>query len=557
MAETRGNPLALLELPRGVKPAELAGGFGLPMPRRSSGRIEESFRRRLAAAAARDADAAARRGGRAGRRSRAGVARGGALGVGADAARRRRRAGLVEFGGRVRFRHPAGAIAPCTGQRRRRSAERAHWRARRCDGSRRSIPTAAPGIARTRRRGSTRTSRPSSSVGGPRAGARRVGRRGGVPGARAGAHARAGTPRPARLAAAQGKHRAGARTRRCDSWPWPRAGPLDELQRARAELLAAQIAFAVTTAASAAAAAQGREAAGVARRRARPRDVPGRVRGGAVRRPARARQRRARGRRGGRWPRCGASARLAARVRSAAGRAGASSPRDGYAAGAPRLKRALSAFRDETMSDGDALRWLWLGVPHGRGPSGTTRAGTSSPSATCSSPARAGALVAAADRADRAPACSSSPAICGAATSLVAEAEPSTRRPAAMFDPRMAHPVAAWQGREAEASPLIDADRREVAPPRRGAVAGRDQSGRARCSSTASAGTTTRSPRPSRPSTDTLRARRVDVGAARARRGRRAHRHAERAAAPLRRLRRSAAPRAPTGLSASRRVRAR
>src|SRR5262249_49620767 len=28
LAETRGNPLALLELPRGLTPAELAGGFG-------------------------------------------------------------------------------------------------------------------------------------------------------------------------------------------------------------------------------------------------------------------------------------------------------------------------------------------------------------------------------------------------------------------------------------------------------------------------------------------------------------------------------------------------
>src|SRR4051794_5493610 len=28
--ETRGNPLALIELPRGLTPAELAGGFGLP-----------------------------------------------------------------------------------------------------------------------------------------------------------------------------------------------------------------------------------------------------------------------------------------------------------------------------------------------------------------------------------------------------------------------------------------------------------------------------------------------------------------------------------------------
>ena len=52
LAETRGNPLALLELPRGLSPAQLAGGFGLPagMPdaRALSGRIEESFLRRLA-----------------------------------------------------------------------------------------------------------------------------------------------------------------------------------------------------------------------------------------------------------------------------------------------------------------------------------------------------------------------------------------------------------------------------------------------------------------------------------------------------------------------------
>jgi hypothetical protein len=30
LAETRGNPLALLELPRGMTPAELAGGFAMP-----------------------------------------------------------------------------------------------------------------------------------------------------------------------------------------------------------------------------------------------------------------------------------------------------------------------------------------------------------------------------------------------------------------------------------------------------------------------------------------------------------------------------------------------
>jgi predicted ATPase len=46
VAETRGNPLGLIELPRGLSPAQLAGGFGLPGAPLSD-RIEESFRRRL------------------------------------------------------------------------------------------------------------------------------------------------------------------------------------------------------------------------------------------------------------------------------------------------------------------------------------------------------------------------------------------------------------------------------------------------------------------------------------------------------------------------------
>ncbi len=49
LAETQGNPLALLELPRGLSPAELAGGFGLPEERSLSGRIEENFLRRVEA----------------------------------------------------------------------------------------------------------------------------------------------------------------------------------------------------------------------------------------------------------------------------------------------------------------------------------------------------------------------------------------------------------------------------------------------------------------------------------------------------------------------------
>ncbi|MGO9489706.1 MAG: helix-turn-helix transcriptional regulator [Solirubrobacteraceae bacterium] len=47
VAETRGNPLALLELPEGLTATQLAGGFGLLDAQGLSGRIEESFVRRL------------------------------------------------------------------------------------------------------------------------------------------------------------------------------------------------------------------------------------------------------------------------------------------------------------------------------------------------------------------------------------------------------------------------------------------------------------------------------------------------------------------------------
>src|SRR3984893_12634954 len=49
VAETRGNPLALLELPRGLTSAQLAGGFGVLDVAGLPGRIEERFRQRDAA----------------------------------------------------------------------------------------------------------------------------------------------------------------------------------------------------------------------------------------------------------------------------------------------------------------------------------------------------------------------------------------------------------------------------------------------------------------------------------------------------------------------------
>src|SRR5271170_3002038 len=47
VAETRGNPLALLELPRGLTLGELAGGFGLPSAVPLYAQIEQSFNRQL------------------------------------------------------------------------------------------------------------------------------------------------------------------------------------------------------------------------------------------------------------------------------------------------------------------------------------------------------------------------------------------------------------------------------------------------------------------------------------------------------------------------------
>jgi DNA-binding CsgD family transcriptional regulator len=47
IVETRGNPLALLEMPRGLTPAQLAVGFGLLTASTLSSQIEENFARRM------------------------------------------------------------------------------------------------------------------------------------------------------------------------------------------------------------------------------------------------------------------------------------------------------------------------------------------------------------------------------------------------------------------------------------------------------------------------------------------------------------------------------
>jgi len=106
LAEAHGNPLALLELPKGLSPADLAGGFGSSSGTSVSGQIEESFRRQLAPLAT-------------GTRLLLLVAAaeplgdpvlvwraGGLLGVGPTDAEAAADAGLLDIGTQVRFRHP-------------------------------------------------------------------------------------------------------------------------------------------------------------------------------------------------------------------------------------------------------------------------------------------------------------------------------------------------------------------------------------------------------------------------------------------------------------------
>ena len=106
VAETQGNPLALLELPRGLSPAELAGGFGLPGAAPLSERIGESFRRQLEALPAQSRRllllAAAEPYGDVSLVWRAA----GRLGIPFQAVSPAVDAGLVQFGARVWFRHP-------------------------------------------------------------------------------------------------------------------------------------------------------------------------------------------------------------------------------------------------------------------------------------------------------------------------------------------------------------------------------------------------------------------------------------------------------------------
>jgi DNA-binding CsgD family transcriptional regulator/tetratricopeptide (TPR) repeat protein len=106
IAETRGNPLALVELPRGLTPTELAFGFGLSDTMPLTSRIEQGFLRRLEALPAATRHvllAAAAEPVGDGALLRRAVDR---LGIDPEAALAAEGTGLIELGPQIRFRHP-------------------------------------------------------------------------------------------------------------------------------------------------------------------------------------------------------------------------------------------------------------------------------------------------------------------------------------------------------------------------------------------------------------------------------------------------------------------
>jgi DNA-binding CsgD family transcriptional regulator len=244
VAEASGNPLALLELPRGLPPAELAGGFVLPDALPLSGRIEESFQRRLEALPADTRAlllvAAAEPVGdpvllwRAAER----------LDIATQAATPAAEAGLVEFGARVRFRHPLvrSAAYRSVSLRERQAVHRALAEATdaELDPDRRAWhwAQAAPG--------------PDEAVAAElERSAGRAQARGGVAAAAAFLQRSVAlTADPARraeraLAAAQASLQAGSFDAALGLLAAAEVGALDEFQRARADLARGQVALAL------------------------------------------------------------------------------------------------------------------------------------------------------------------------------------------------------------------------------------------------------------------------------------------------------------------------
>ena len=359
IAETRGNPLALIELPRGLTATQLAGGFGLLGAAALTGRIEESFvarlkelpddTRLLLLVAAADPVGDPLLLWRAAER----------LGISPVAAESLAADGLLAIGERVTFRHPLVRSAmyrsAAPGERRAAHLALAEATDREADPDRRAwhLAAAAPGpderVALELER----------SAGGAQA-------RGGLAAAAAFLQRAVElTPEPAQrseraLAAAQVSVQAGAFDAALGLLATAEAGALDGLQRARVDLVRGEVAYASSF---------GSDAASLllaAARRLEPLDLD----------LARETYLEA-------WGAAMFAGRLAdganvmdvSRAASAAARR-ADPPRpsdllldglarlitDGRAAAVPTLERAVGAFAGDGISAEAALRWGFLAV---------------------------------------------------------------------------------------------------------------------------------------------------------------------------------------------------
>jgi DNA-binding CsgD family transcriptional regulator len=360
LAEAQGNPLALLELPRALAPDELALGTA---PRRIgaaplASRLERGFvaqlellpapaRQFLLAAAAEPVGdvpllwRAARR-----------------LGLGADAAAAAEAAGLIEFGGRVRFRHPLvrSAVYRSATAAERREVHQALAEA--------TDPVLDPDRRAWHR--ACAAAGPDEQVAAEleRSAGRSVSL-GGVAAAAAFLEAAAAlTPGPARraqrsLAAAQAKATAGAFGAALSLLAEAEAGPLDEAGQARVGLLRAQVCYS---------SGRGTEALPLllaAARRLEPLE-PGLARGTYLDAMSAAlfAGRLASGPGPGPGMRQVARAVREAPAPQAPGKADlllegmAVLYTDGYAASAPQLRRAVQAFGSEDLTLDEALRGL-------------------------------------------------------------------------------------------------------------------------------------------------------------------------------------------------------
>ena len=357
ITESGGNPLALLELPHGVTVAELAGGFGVAGPLALAGRIEQSFLRRierlpeltqrlmLVAAAEPVGDPAML------------WRAAGHLGIGTDAVAPAEADGLLTVGTRVVFRHPlvrsAVYQAAPVGDRRIAHHALAEATDAGTDPDRRAWHRAhaALGLDEEIAAELERSAGRAQARGGLAAAAAFL------------ARAAELTPEPARraqraLAAAQATHRAGTPDVALELLSNAELGPLDSLQLAQVKLLRAEIAFAVR---------RGSDVPPLlltAAKLLEPLDI------GLARETYLESM----------WAamfvgRLASSAGLLEAAQAACGAPTSPQPpraadllldglvallTQGYPAGTPTLKLALSVFRIESLSTEEELRWLQL-----------------------------------------------------------------------------------------------------------------------------------------------------------------------------------------------------